>query len=413
MLLALALVMTGCGGDGSAPDPSATGPVTCAPGEAGRCQPAGLPLDMPCPPGEIGRCQPAGLPPDMPCSPGEMPLEGGGCQPAGLPPDMLCAPGEMPLEGGSCQRAGVPPVACGQGFEPDGRRGCVPILPEGPCPPGQMAIPGESECHEVAPCGDGDYGSIPVDATTQFVNSAYTGTDSDGTQAKPWRQIQDGIDHARSGATVAVAAGRYAEDLLIRGKRVRLWGRCPALVEVVGTEAQFATVEVLDGNASHSEVRSLAITGPRVGFLTSGASDVLVDRAWIHDSNDVGVQIEDSLSPTSVVVSASLIEATNAVGVAILGADTTFQSTVIRATRPDSGGAYGHGIQIENGTLARAELTLRRSLLERNRMAGVLAFGSDVRSRPASCATRSRTATERQDVASRSNTIPPRGSERT
>ncbi|KYF76712.1 hypothetical protein BE11_44050 [Sorangium cellulosum] len=384
-LFALAFMTAGCGADDSAPSPSDTGPTTCAAGEAplddGRCQPAGLPLDMPCPPGEMplddGRCQPAGLPPDMPCAPGEMPLDGGGCQPAGLPPGMPCAPGEVPLPGGSCQRAGVPPVACGQGFEPDGRRGCDPILPEGMCPPGQMAIPGESECREVAPCGDGDYGAIPVEATTQFVNGAYTGTDSDGTRARPWKRIQQGIDNARAGAIVAVAAGSYAEDVRIRSRRVRLWGRCPALVEVVGTGEEVATLAVVDGAASGSEVRALAITGPELGLFTTGASDVLVEGVWIHDTRSEGLHVEDTLGPTSVAVKASLVEAAEQVAVGLIGSETTIETTVVRDTRPGRGGTNGLGIVAQNSAQERATLTLRRSLVERNRTIGVYILGAD------------------------------------
>src|SRR5262245_43949358 len=96
------------------------------------------------------------------CEAGELPLPDGRCQPAGLPLDMPCPPGEMPLDGGGCQAAGVPPDGCGQGFEHDGKDGCNPILPPDPCKPGQMAVPGDMQCHEVAPCGTGDYGLIPV-----------------------------------------------------------------------------------------------------------------------------------------------------------------------------------------------------------------------------------------------------------
>ncbi|WP_437323216.1 right-handed parallel beta-helix repeat-containing protein [Sorangium sp. So ce381] len=388
MLLALALVVAGCGADDGAPDSSTTtsGPTNCAPGEMplddGRCQPAGLPLDMPCPPGEMplddGRCQPAGVPPDMPCPPGEMLLDGGGCQPAGLPPDMPCAPGEMPLPGGSCQKAGVPPVACGQGFEPDGRRGCEPILPEGMCAPGQMAIPGDTECHEVAPCGDGEYGSIPVEATTQFVNGAYTGADSDGTRAKPWKRIQQGIDNARAGAIVAVAAGSYAEDVRIRSRRVRLWGRCPALVEVVGTGEEIAALAVVDGAASGSEVRALSITGPELGFFTTGASDVLVERVWIHDTGFRAFHVEDTLGPTSVALNASLIEAATDVAVGLVGAETTIEATVVRDTQAGNGGSNGLGIVTQRSEEGRATLRIHRSLVERNRAVGMLIQGSDV-----------------------------------
>ncbi|WP_437670771.1 hypothetical protein [Sorangium sp. So ce131] len=350
VLLALFLMIAGCGAEDVAPpvDPSDTAPAACPPGTA--------PVD--------GGCQEAGLPPGVT---------------AGLPPDMPCPPGEAPLEGGGCQPAGVPPDACGQGFEPDGRGGCDPILPEGPCPPGLMAVPGDVACREVAPCGDGDYGTIPVDATTQFVNAAYAGDDSDGTRAKPWRHIQDGIDHARSGAIVAVAAGRYLEDVLVRGKPVRVWGRCPAMVEIAGAGAAIATLEVLDERASESGIHNLAVTGRRDGISTSGAEHVLLDRVWIHDTTGRGLDIEAALGPTSVTTSASLIEETRELGVLVSGSEATVEATVVRGTRPSSAGAGGTGIVIHNGsTRNRGETTLRNALLEHNRGHGVAVYGSEV-----------------------------------
>src|SRR5437588_704532 len=66
-----------------------------------------------------------------------------------------CAPGEK-LEGdGHCEPAGVPASSCGKGFSSDGRRGCVAILPADACASGQMAVPGETSCRDVAPCGTG------------------------------------------------------------------------------------------------------------------------------------------------------------------------------------------------------------------------------------------------------------------
>ncbi|KYF52068.1 hypothetical protein BE08_21325, partial [Sorangium cellulosum] len=263
-----------------------------------------------------------------------------------------------------------------QGFEPDGQRGCAPILPDGACPAGQMAIPGDTACREVAPCGDGEYGSIPVDATTQFVNAAYAGADSDGTRARPWKRIQDGIDNARSGAIVAVAAGRYAEDLLVQSKRIRLWGRCPGLVEVVGTGAEIATVAISRSAASRSEVRSLAITGPELGLFTTGASDVLAEGVWIHDTGIEGLHVEDTLGPTSVAVRASLIEAAGELAVGLVGSETAIEATVVRNTQPGSD-SYGMGIVTQPGAQGRATLDLRRSLVEQNRVVGIHILGSD------------------------------------
>jgi hypothetical protein len=365
-LLAFVFAITGCGSDESSP---VTGPPDAGPPE---CDAGQMPLDD-------GRCQPAGLPLDMQCDVGELPLENGGCQPAGLPPDMPCPPGEIFIEGGGCRPAGVPPDACAEGFEANGKGGCDPILPAAPCPPGQMAVPGETQCREVAPCGNGDYGTIPVEPTTQFVNAAYPGADSNGTQAKPWKTIQAGIDKAGSGVIVAVAAGTYTGDLLIKGKRIRLWGRCPAMVSVTGTGAAIAAVTIIYDGASQSELHSLAITGPSAGVGTSGSSDVLVDRVRIHDTLSRGLDINGALGPSSITVSNSLIEAAGEAGVSVGGSVATIEATVVRDTQASSNGANGRGINVQANltTDERSTLTVRRSLLERNVDFGVYVLSSD------------------------------------
>jgi len=349
VLLALALVSAGCGGSA---DSSDGGPLDGGPPDAGPAT----------------------------CESGELLLDDGGCTTAGLPPDMQCPPGELPLDDGGCQPAGVPPEDCGPGFETDGSGGCNAILPAAPCPKGLMAVPGDTECHEVAPCGSGDYGMIPgqEDATTHFVKADYPGNDSDGTHGKPWKHIQEGVDHAQSGAIVAVAAGSYVEDVLIKVKPVQVWGRCPAMVEVVGTGAAAATIDVRDDTASESGIHALAITGPGVGFGTRRASNVVVDHVWIHDTMDRGIYARRLLGPSSIKVSASLIETAKKVGVSLEGSDGTIEATAIRNTQPIEDGTWGEGIYVRVAfSYERARLTLRGSLVEQNHEVGVYIAGSD------------------------------------
>ncbi|MGK3992428.1 hypothetical protein WME86_03950 [Sorangium sp. So ce1024] len=352
MLLALAFLIAGCGSNDDAPgaDPPVRGPTACPPGAA--------PLDD-------DRCQPAGLPAGLT---------------AGLPPDLSCPPGEAPLEAGGCQAAGVPPEACGDGFEPDDHGGCEPVLPEDTCPRGQMAIPGDPRCRDVAPCGDGEHGAIPVEANTEFVNAAYAGVDSDGTRARPWKRIQQGIDHAPPGGIVAVAAGIYTEDLVIRSRPVRLWGRCPALVEVVGTGGALATLQILRQRASGSEVHGLAFTGPQLGVLVTGATDVTLEQVWIHDTGSRGLDVEDPYGPASVAVRASLIESARELGVYVGGSEATIEATVVRGTQPRGDGTHGVGIAARHDDTApqeRAKVTLRASVVEQNRDFGVHVIGSE------------------------------------
>ncbi|XYI01547.1 right-handed parallel beta-helix repeat-containing protein [Sorangium sp. So ce1128] len=330
-----------------------------------------------CAPGEVAPedalCEP------KPCGPDEVILEPGVCQPVGLPPDMPCPPGQLALEDGHCQPAGVPPEACGAGFVADGDGGCAAILPDEECPKGRMAIPGDTSCREVAPCGNGPWGDILVKPNTQYVDQAYAGGESDGTSARPWTTIQRGIDAAEGGAIVAVAAGSYVEDVVIAGKAVRLWGRCPGLVEIRGTGQQRGAVEVHRSATAGIEIRSLAITGAQVGMIIRGARDVTIEQVWVHDVVDLGIDVEDAYGPTSVALRGSLIEQNHDVGVFVAGSDATIEATVVRATQPSSDGTEGTGILVRYNldTDERARVTVRACLVEQNHDAGVLVVGSD------------------------------------
>ncbi|MBW2454319.1 MAG: DUF1565 domain-containing protein, partial [Deltaproteobacteria bacterium] len=172
------------------------------------------------------------------CLPPDRLLDDGRC----LAPDVQddgCRAGELGLADGTCQPAGVPPELCAEGFEAvDG--GCQPVLPAEPCPKGTVALPGETACHPLGDCGAAPWGDLPVDGATQYVDAGYTGGSSDGSAQAPWTTIGEAIAAAAPGALIAVAAGSYAENVMIASKSVRLWGRCAELVEVVGTSGASA-----------------------------------------------------------------------------------------------------------------------------------------------------------------------------
>jgi hypothetical protein len=309
------------------------------------------------------------------CALGERALEDGRCQPPGLPLDMECPPGEAPLGDGGCQPAGVPPELCGDGFEANGERGCRPILPEGPCPEGQMAIPGETECHEVTPCGTGTWGDIVIEEDTQFVDNSYPGLDSDGTKGKPWKTIQDGLDAAAAGAVVAVAAGTYEEDVSLSFEPKRLWGRCPALVTIRGVSPEGAAVAVL---SSGSELHDLAITGPSTGVSVTGPGDFLIEGVRLHDSIG-GVSAEGG---AAVTVRGSLFERIVDFGLESRGSSLTVEDTAVRDVRElgdgPRRGTGGYGVAGELEGAARAAVTVRSSLLERIETAAINAWDADL-----------------------------------
>ena len=160
--------------------------------------------------------------------------------------------------------------------------GCEPVLPEGPCPAGLLAVPGESSCREIMACGAGKWGDIPLEPGAQYVDGSYAGGDSDGSEAKPWTSIQAAVDAAADGALVAVAEGTYAEPVLIQQRIVRLWGVCPSKVEL-NAPGEVNGVSITSG-ADGSEIHGIAVTGADVGFGVLGSTDILLDRVWVHDT---------------------------------------------------------------------------------------------------------------------------------
>lgn len=362
-VLAVATAALGCGDeadDTDVPEP-VDGGTTCGDGEILRPD---------------GSCAAVG-PDGTGCPPGELELDDGTCQPAGLPPDMACPPGGH-LAVGDCQPAGVPIDGCGEGFVHDGVDGCDPVLPAAPCPPGQMALPGETACRAVAPCGSGTYGTIPTDGTTQHVDAAYGGGSSDGSAARPWTTISAAYDAAAANAIVAVAAGSYPESLVVRDKPVRLWGRCPSLVTLAGEDGSGASLFVWTG-ASGTEIRGVSITGPGYGVAVSDAEQVLLDQVHVHDNEVRGLHVHTSAGPASVTVRNSLFEANVAQGIFARATTVVVEDSVVRDTVAHASGTATSGLAADCDDQGdTATLAVRHGLVERNLTAGILAACVDL-----------------------------------
>lgn len=272
-----------------------------------------------------------------------------------------CAPGEL-AEGDLCRAPGI--ASCPEGFDGiDG--GCVAVLPEGECPSGTMAVPGDAFCHEPSPCAEGTWGDIPVEAGTHYVDGSYAGT-STGAAAQPWRSIGAAVDAAPTGSMIAVAAGTYPESISLRNKSLRIWGKCASMVHVGSASG---TTILIENDAHGSEIHTVGIGGS-FGVANGGSQNVLIDRAWIHDTASRGVLTENSLGDASTIIVGSLIERATEVGISGFGGILFVEDTVVRATRLDSGS--GRGISVRAGS----DLTLMNSVIEQNHDLGVLVSGS-------------------------------------
>ena len=235
-----------------------------------------------------------------------------------------------------------------------------------------LAVPGDAACHELAPCASGTWGSIPVEPSTQHVDPAYAGMTSDGSAQQPWTSIAAAIAAAPLGAIVALAAGTYAEDVVIT-KRVRLWGRCPALVAITGVGAGPAVL-VADG-AEGAELVALSITGSDSGLMVSDA-DVLAEHVRVHDNPHRGVVVADN---GFAHLLGSLVELNGEAGVSVSNGQAVIEASVVRDSLPDSAGLNGYGVDVSWDTGGIQPWgSIWESLIEHNHNVGVHGAGANI-----------------------------------
>jgi hypothetical protein len=295
------------------------------------------------------------------CAVGETALADGRCLPAGVQKNG-CNAGEVGIEGGGCRAAGIPPQGCVSGFEADPELGCRAVLPTS-CPAGLTAVPGQTTCHDVGDCGAAPYGDAPIEAATQYVDAAASGP-SDGSAARPWRTIGDAVVAAAPNAIIAIAAGTYNEDIVII-KPLRLWGRCPSLVELHGMGMQSGAI-VLGATADESQVHGVAVTGPSYGIAIDGAQHVTIDHVWVHPG-DVGIVAIGS----DLTVQDTLVEGAGTAGIVLDGTAAVVERSDVRATRPIASG-YGWGVGVQASSDNRpSTLTMISSVVQDNLEAGI------------------------------------------
>ncbi|MBW2454573.1 MAG: hypothetical protein JRI68_08685 [Deltaproteobacteria bacterium] len=276
-----------------------------------------------------------------------------------------CPPGEVPDQDACVPAghgAGIAPDDCAEGFVSDGDGGCDPILPDEPCAAGLLAVPGDVTCREIASCGTGTWGDIPVDGGTQHVDPSYTGGNSNGSATQPWTTLAAAFNAASTGAIIALAEGSYGDVAMPVAKAVRLWGRCPTLVEV----------DTLTISGVGTEAHAISVLGAGDDGVWVTAGDVLLEQLWVHDTFDTGVLV---FPGAKVTVRGSLVERAFGTGINVVGGEIVLEQSVIRETLLEGGnGGRGLNLQHDNGTAATA--TVVGSLLDANHEVGLLVFAS-------------------------------------
>lgn len=262
-----------------------------------------------------GECRPAGA---TECATGfRRHASGWGCE-AIVP---ACDAGTMAVLGGGCIPIGW--SACPDGFTDDGWS-CQPTLPGAACTGATRASIGGGTCVPVGDCA----GAFPPASATYFVDERL-----DGGDAMHFTTITAALAAAPAGSTIALSPGTYREALT-PSKAVKLVGRCPSEVRLVGSPALFA----------------------------NGVSGVELEGVTVRDSL-LAVRVERGGGVTlrHVVLEANLRSAVQAVDP---GTRVTLEDVVVRGTLPDpSTQTFGQGIAASFG----AKLTLLDVELSGNR----------------------------------------------
>ena len=198
------------------------------------------------------------------------------------------------------------------------------------------------------------------------------------------------FDRCHGAGLVVIGSDAVAERSIFRG----------TLPQDVDQSAGWG-VEV--GNSGSTSVRRGSVTvrastlegGRDFGVLVNGA-DGVVEGTLVRDTlsqaktklGGIGIQVQlDAVSSHqrgSLVVRGSLIERSRVVGIAAVGGDLEVDGSAVRDTLPgDADQPPGVGVGIKGSPLAdgarhlRAKVTVRGSLLERNRSAGLGLLDSD------------------------------------
>lgn len=290
-----------------------------------------------------------------------------------------CGAAEIPLSTGECRAVGVPLDGCASGFSHDGAGGCVPILPDGDCPEGQLAVPGDAACHSVSPCTGERFGAVREGPNTLFVDATASAIGADGSIAKPFATIQAALDAASDGATIGVAAGTYAEAIKIK-RRVALRGACAEKVAITGASGAFAAIDI----ASTSELSDVAVSSGGFGVVVTNARDVLLERIIVRDTKSGGVYVANGGPGSSATLRGSLVARATGAGASAGSGTLRIERSLIRDTKSDSRRDWGYGVRAErfgppdSPSAQPAEVVVQQSVIARNLTGGVLAQGSQL-----------------------------------
>jgi hypothetical protein len=275
---------------------------------------------------------------------------------------------------------------------------CVPYpdSASADCGEGRALFPGHADCVTVGTtCPSGDFGSgWSADAPVLFVSATASGG-GDGTREAPFASIEQAMAAAPEGDTVlALAKGEYPGPVELEDG-ITLWGACPSQTVLARPPGERVVVE-LGREGAHAGMRNLTVRGGLVGIwldaadahleltgvmlraptaggatvrggATMRAEGVVVRDVVSSERSTVGIEVLKG----RLQLHSSVIEDVRGIGAKASGsgAMVVLQDSAIRdvAWSPETG--FGHGLLAQ----LQAQLTVRRSVLERTSRAAVIA----------------------------------------
>ncbi len=337
---AAALVLAGCGDDGTVGGDGGVDATVDAGGDGGvTIAPPAAPVLTPCPAGFVE----VGDPPR--------------CDPFGGAPRQRC----------EAHEAHFPSEA-----------GCTPI--GGACPTGAWA--------EDLPATD-----------VRFVQAG-AAAGGDGSMGAPFATLTEALAGAPSGTVVAVAKGTYDETIYVPNG-VTVWGACAAETRLMTDTTSLAGEGIITVGGSGGVVRGLSLSGARDGIVIREGADLTLEGVAIDAPTRAAITVfpDASVTGEDVVVRDVIVGDDGRLGGGLVlapGASATMTRFAAIGCTSAAVGAYESTVVLEDAVLADgraqpadgnagfgldafagSDVTIRRSVIEGNTNRAMQVFEPD------------------------------------
>ncbi len=269
---------------------------------------------------------------------------------------------------------------------------CLRTTPPATCSAGSWASPAAGACVSWPTCAAGDWPDEAVlreralGASGPIVYVAPTGSDDgDGTRERPYGRIARGLRDAAADGIVALARGRYEENVTL-GSSAWIVGACVTDTELVAPTADTrATVAFTAG--ARGGITALAVSGASPGvscaagaschvrdvelrevsgygaIVDGEAAELQLERVWVREpapqrGGPGGIGVIAQLGG-ALIASDVLVDVVHDQALVVGDASAQLMDTALRTVRTPTGSSAATGLLVAgNGTLDASGLTI-------------------------------------------------------